>query len=394
MGVCPFLAIFSSEGVLSEPPFPFKDDDCHSGDDKHEDSMNPEGVRAVAEGDGGRHREHIGIHRHREEDSRKDGENLHGEVELAREEGIVGGLKRFNGFFVAFEYVPDADIGADEVLEVWLEIIGDVQMVFCEERFEYGTLWFQRPSEIEDIAFENGNLEHHLFFLFREDLGFDEIEALGDVVEFREAGIEEDIEHSVEEVRWSLTHVESATTFVLREFGEEFRERVDVVFVTGDEVSVGEDDIEFARESRPVIGIEEGYVDGKKKTPVILDDFRLIGRRDELFDGEGMNGKVFLKIRDVFVMRIFEVDPGDLMEFHLMHKRRFCFFGKGESLPVSNLQYTRIILTAEEKYRTVFRYAESFPSRFDTLLSTFRVERAWSAWLFHRWSDLPFSSEL
>lgn len=148
------------------------------------------------------------------------------------------------------------------------------------------------------------------------------------MVEFREAGIEEDIEHSVEEVRWSLTHVESATTFVLREFGEEFRERVDVVFVTGDEVSVGEDDIEFARESRPVIGIEEGYVDGKKKTPVILDDFRLIGRRDELFDGEGMNGKVFLKIRDVFVMRIFEVDPGDLMEFHLMHKRRFCFFWK------------------------------------------------------------------
>ena len=79
--------------------------------------------------------------------------------------------------------------------------------------------------------------------------------------------------------------------------------------MTGDEVLLGEDDIEFTGISGPELGIEEGYVDGKKKTPVILDDFRLIGRRDELFDGEGMNGKVFLKIRDVFVMRTFEVDP-------------------------------------------------------------------------------------
>ena len=77
-------------------------------------------------------------------------------------------------------------------------------------------------------------------------------------------------------MRWSLTHVESATTFVLREFGEEFRERVDVVFGTGDEVSVGEDDIEFARESRR--SVSKRGMGWKKKTPVILDDFRLIGR--------------------------------------------------------------------------------------------------------------------
>ena len=95
--------------------------------------MDPEGVRAVAEGDSSCHREHVGIHRHREEDGGKDGQNLHGEVELAREEGIIGGLERLDGFFVAFKNVPDANIRPDEILEIGLEIVGDVRMILCEE---------------------------------------------------------------------------------------------------------------------------------------------------------------------------------------------------------------------------------------------------------------------
>ena len=125
--------MFSSESMPSEPSFPLEDDDCHGGDGKHEDGMDPEGVRAITEGDSGRHREHVGIHRHREEDGGKDGQNLHGEVELARKEGIIGGLERFDGFFVAFEYIPDPDIGPDKVLEIRLEIVGDMRMFFRKE---------------------------------------------------------------------------------------------------------------------------------------------------------------------------------------------------------------------------------------------------------------------
>ena len=102
------FTIFKFERAVQNHRFHLKMTTVTASDDKHEDSMNPEGVRAVAEGDGSRHREHIGIHRH-QEDSRKDGENLHGEVELARKRGIVGGPRLMA--FVAFEDVPDADIG-------------------------------------------------------------------------------------------------------------------------------------------------------------------------------------------------------------------------------------------------------------------------------------------
>lgn len=397
MGVCPLFRILGSENMFSKPAFPLEDDHGYGRDDQHENGVNPESVRTVAEGDGGRHREHVGIDRHREEDGGKDGQNLHREVELAREEGIIGGFERFDGFFVAFKNVPDADIGADEVLKVWFEIISDVRMIFREERFEYGTLRFQCPSEIEDIALEDGNFEYHFLLFFREDLGFDEIETLGDMVELRETGVEEDVEHGVEEMCRSLAHVEPTAAFVLREFGKEFRERIDVVFVAGNEVSVSEDDIEFARESRPVIGIEKGYVDGKEKTSVVLDDFRLIGRRDEFLDGEGMDGKILLKIGDIFVVRVVEINPGNLMEFHLVHRRypeSLLLFISERTMTRFIPKYTRIILTAEGKYRRVFRYAESFPGRSDRVLSAFRVERARFAWFFYRRADLSFSSEL
>ena len=155
------------------------------------------------------------------------------------------------------------------------------------------------------------------------------------MIEFRKAGVKENIEHGIEQVSRSLAHVEPAATLILREFGKEFRERIDVVLMAGDEVSVGEDDIEFTGESGPVIGIEEGYVDGEKKTPIVLDDFWLIGRRDELFDGERVDGKAFLEIGNIFVVRILEVDPGDLMEFHLMHGVFFVFSFRDGRWPAS-----------------------------------------------------------
>ena len=151
------------------------------------------------------------------------------------------------------------------------------------------------------------------------------------MIEFRKAGVKENIEHGIEQVSRSLAHVEPAATLILREFGKEFRERIDVGLMAGDEVSVGEDDIEFTGESGAMVGIEEWYMHREKKASVILDYFRLIGRRDQLFDGEGVDGEAFLEIGNILVVGILEVNPGDLMEFHLMHGVFLCFrFGMGD----------------------------------------------------------------
>ena len=302
-----------------KPLFPLEERDSRCGDKYHEHAVDPEGMWVAAEGDGGVHREHVGIHRHRQEHCGEDREHFHRDIELVRQEGVVGRFERLDRLFVAFEDIPDADIGADKILEIHLEVFGDIRMILGEERFDNRALRLERAAEIEDITLEDRDFEHHLFLLLGEDLGFDEVELLGDMVELGKTGVEEDFERCVEQMRRTLAHVEPATALILGELREEFGELIDIVPMARDEMVLGQDDIELARERRPVIGIEERDMDRQEKTALILDDFGLIGRGHELLDSEGMDIEVLLEIGDVLITRIFEIDPGHLLESDLMH---------------------------------------------------------------------------
>lgn len=281
--------------------------------------MDPEGIRIVREGNARTHGHHIGIDRDREHDGREDGEHLHGEIELVREEGIIRRLQGLDGLLVALENVPDADIRANEILEIDLQFIRDEWVVVCDERFENGSLRFQSPAKIEDVPFGDGDLIHHFFFLFGEDLTLDEIELLGDVIQSGEAGIEEYFQDGVEEVGGRFFEVIAALALALPEGIEESFQLIDGLFVSGDEVILREDDVEFPGIGRPVFHVEEGCVDGEEETVFILDHLRLIGGRHEFFHGQGVDIEIFLQIEDILLLRIFEIDPRDgsvLDHFH------------------------------------------------------------------------------
>ncbi len=297
--------------LLSElqPIADFEDGKSNNRDEPHDEEVNPKTEVVVDKWYRGVHRHHVGIGSEGEEDSRKYGEHLHGLVEFVRKEGIVGIFECLDGFFLTLKEVPETDIGPDEVLIVDGKLVRDMRMITLDEGFDDSALGFEGPAEIQDIALQDRDFQHHFFLLSRKHLHLDKVELFGDVVKLGEARIEENFQDMVEEPSWTTFEVEATLTLALFEEVKETRELVDGVTMTGDEVFLGEDDIEFTRIGGSELGIKEGNVDGKKQTTVVLDDLGLIGRGDQLLDGEGMDIEVLLEVRDVIRTRVLEIKP-------------------------------------------------------------------------------------
>ncbi len=120
----------NSDSVILElePFLGAEDEDGREGDDEHDTRVDPETVRIVRKGYGSAHGHHVRIERDREEYRRKNREDFHRQVELVRQEGIVGRFKGFYRLLGAFEDIPDADIGPDQVLEIDPELVGDERL--------------------------------------------------------------------------------------------------------------------------------------------------------------------------------------------------------------------------------------------------------------------------
>ena len=305
--------------ALLEPLLDSENRDSDEGEEYHQAGVDPESMRIVSEWDLGAHREHVGIDSHGEEDSGENGEHFHRQFQLVGEEGIVGGFERLDGFFLALQDVPQADVGADHILEIDFCFRWDERVILLEDGFKDGALGFQGAAEVEDVALQDGDLENHLLFFFREDLIFDKIQLLADMVEAREAGIEKEGDDMVEEVGRSSFHGQSALAFALLQILEKFSELIDALAVAGDEMAVGQDDIQFARIRRPLLRVEEGDMDGKEQAVIVLHDFGLIGGRDELLYRQRMDIEIFLEKSDVIVLRVLKIDPRYFFVFEDFH---------------------------------------------------------------------------
>ena len=313
-------------GTFLEPLSVSENEHGHERNTEHDTDMDPKRVGTMAEGNARAHGEDIGVDRHREHHCREDGQDLHREVELVGKEGIVGRFEGLDDFLVVFEDVPEADIGADEVLKIHLEAFGDEGTLFLEERLDDGALGLERSAEIEDIALHHGDLEDHLFFSSIEDAFLDIVKVLGDVVEAGEAGAHEHIKNMIHEVRGRLAHMETSLPFVFLEDIEKFRDLINVVLVPGDEVRVGEDNVHFARIGGAIFGVEERDVDREEETVVEADGFGLIRRRRKLFDRDRMDVEIFLEMENILRSRIGHIDPRDRTKRKSLHVFRTYVF--------------------------------------------------------------------
>ncbi len=150
------------------------------------------------------------------------------------------------------------------------------------------------------------------------------------MVETRETRTKEHIENVVHKVRRRFIHIHAAFPLALFECAEKIGDLKDIVFVSGDEVGIGEDNIHFARIGGAVLDIEEGNVDGEEKAVVKSDRFGLIGRCRKLLDRYRVNIEIFLKVENVFRTRIRHIDPRHVAKGNGFHgvafERDLCRF--------------------------------------------------------------------
>ena len=90
-------------------------------------------MRAVAERNLSAHGEHVGIGSEREEHGGKNREHFHGLVEFVRKERVVGIFQCLDSFLLAFEQIPQTDVGTDEVLIVDKQLFRDMRMIALGE---------------------------------------------------------------------------------------------------------------------------------------------------------------------------------------------------------------------------------------------------------------------
>lgn len=289
--------------------------------------MDPESIVIREKWYGCVHSHHVGIGCEGQEDSREDGKHLHGLIELVREERVVGIFQGFDRLFLTLKHVPEADIGTDQVAEIHFHIVRYEWVIFLDERFDDGALRFERAAEIQDVALQHRDLEHHLLLFSCKDLFFYEIEFLADMVEPWETGIEQDFEQLMKELGGGVFKKEAAFSLAFFQRLKKASQLVDALLVAGDQVVVGQDDVEFAWVGRAELGIEKGDVHGKEQAAVVLDDFRLIGRRHQLFDSKRVNIEVLLEIGNIILIRIFKINPCQMLVLDGFHSFSFdvCF---------------------------------------------------------------------
>jgi uncharacterized protein (DUF779 family) len=192
-------------------------------------------------------------------------------------------------------------------------------VVTLDERLDDGPLGLECSAEIEDITLEYRDFEYHLFLFAREYLHLDKVELFGDMVELGETRIEENFEDMMEEPGGIAFEVEATLALTLFKQIKKTCELVDGVAMAGDEVLLGQDDIQLTRIGSAEFGIKEGDMNRKKQTPIVLNDFGLIGRGDQFLDSEGVDIEVLLEVGDIIRSWVLEINPRKVFVLYRFH---------------------------------------------------------------------------
>ena len=116
-----------------EPLFDFENHKGKERDDEHDTEMDPESILTFDERHCRVHGHNIGIGREREKNCRENSQNFHGLIQLVGKERVVSSFHGFDGFLLAFEHIPQTNVGTDQVLKIDLEFVRNKRMIFLGE---------------------------------------------------------------------------------------------------------------------------------------------------------------------------------------------------------------------------------------------------------------------
>jgi len=292
--------------VLEEADHPDDHADHQAGDDPEGEAgplARKEDVHAEDPGDEGERKQDHGEHRQDPQDV----------VLAVRDHGLVRALECFHDFLVVVQQVPDALGRIDEVVEVKLELLGEEALDVPLEQSQCGTLWLDDLAVGDDLLLHLGDVCDDLLGAAILDVILDRVELVGDLVEDREAVVEEIIQHFVEEAARSLAEELLAETLVLLNVVEQPPDRQQVDIRDRDEIVGAEEKVELAGVQALNVLVVGGEVEDAEEVAVIdvVVDLRPLPLRQDVLDVEWMPAEPLAEAVDrLGIDRRLEMDPG------------------------------------------------------------------------------------
>ena len=121
-----------------------------------------------------------------------------------RDHRLVRVLERLDDFLVVVEDVPDALGGVDDVVEVELELLRQEPLDVALEQAQGRALRLDDLPVADDLLLDVRDVADDLFGAALEHVVLERVELVPDLVEDREAVVEEVVEHLVEQAARAL----------------------------------------------------------------------------------------------------------------------------------------------------------------------------------------------
>ena len=260
------------------------------------------------------HPEDPGDQRERQQDHREHRQDPEDVVLAVRDDRLVRALERFHDFLVVVQQVPDPLGRVHEVVEVELELLREETLDVPLEQSQRRALRLDDLAVRDDLLLHLGDVGDDLLGAAVLDVVFNRIELVGNLVEDREAVVEEVVEHLVQEPAGSLAEELLAKALVLLDAVEEPRDREQLDVRDRDEVVGAEEKIELTGVQALDVLVVRGKVQDAEEVAIVevVVDLRPLALREDVLDVEWVPAEALAQCIDrLGIDGWVEVDPGE-----------------------------------------------------------------------------------
>src|ERR671914_1852861 len=244
-----------------------------------------------------------------EDDHAERGQHPQDLVHAVREHRLVRVLEGLHDLLEVLEHVPDPLGGVDDVVEVDLEVLGQVALLGALEVAQHRALRPDDLAEVDDLLLRVRDVAHDLLGATLEDVLLDPLELDAHLAEHREAVVERVVDDLVEQVARALREQRLAHLLGGAAALEQVLDRRQRRVRQRDQVVGPDEHVELARVEPPDRLVEHREVENDEQVVGVLVDLRPLVARQDVLVVERVELEVLLEPRLVEWARTLDVDP-------------------------------------------------------------------------------------
>ena len=269
-------------------------------------------VCVLLAGDADVHAPDRGHERERQDDHRDRGQHPEGLVGAVRDRRLVGRLEALDDLLVVLEHVPHALGRVVDVVEVDVEVLGDVARLGALEVAERRALRPHDLAEVDDLLLDVGDVAHDLGGLLAlEDLLLDALELVAHLAQHRERGVDAVVDDLVEQVAGALGEEVVAQLLVAAAALEQVLDGLQRLVLDRDQVVRPDEEVQLGRVEPGDLLVVAREVQDDEQVVVVLVDLRALVAREDVLVVERVELEALLQPRLVDRPRALDVDPAE-----------------------------------------------------------------------------------